>query len=120
MINNSSYSIRPKTIDTIERHLSYKNAPGPGAYEHVDLDPTKLRTKVSKYEGPKLGVGLTAPRFQTIKEGPGPHSYADLDGLSPAARYVVSSHRGRGTRPFTREKRFTHEHWKPSKNPGPH
>ena len=32
----------------------------------------------------------------------------------------MSSHRGRGTRPFTREKRFTHEHWRPSKNPGPH
>lgn len=35
MNNNSSYSIRPKTIDTIERHLSYKNSPGPGAYEYV-------------------------------------------------------------------------------------
>jgi len=32
MINNSSYSIRPKTIDTIERNLTYKKAPGPGAY----------------------------------------------------------------------------------------
>lgn len=39
--------------------------------------------------------------------------------MTPTARYVQSQHRGRGTRPFTREKRFTHEHWKPSKNPGP-
>lgn len=112
--------MRPKTIDTIARHLSYKEAPGPGAYEHVELDPTKLRTKVSKFEGPKLGVGLTASRFKKISDGPGPHSYVELDSLSPHARYVVSSHRGRGTRPFTREKRFTHEHWRPSKNPGPH
>ncbi len=108
MNNNSSYSIRPKTIDTIERHLSYKDAPGPGAYEAVELDPTKLRTKVSKFEGPKLGTKLTSPRFQSIKDAPGPLTYAELDNLSPNARYIVSSHRGRGTRPFTREKRFTH------------
>ena len=119
MSNNSSYSIRPKTIDSVQRHLSFKEAPGPGTYEAVELDPTKLKTKVSKYEGPKLGIALTSPRFQTVKEGPGPHHYGELDSLSPTARYVVSSHRGRGTRPFTREKRFTHQYWKPSRNPGP-
>lgn len=60
MKNNSSYSIRPKTIDTIERKLTYKQAPGPGAYEAVELDPTKLRTKISKFQGPKLCVAQTA------------------------------------------------------------
>lgn len=85
----------------------------------MELDFTKLKTKVSKYQGPKLGVVMTSPRFETIKDAPGPHSYAELDNLSPTARYVASQHRGRGTRPFTREKRFTHDHWQPSKNPGP-
>jgi hypothetical protein len=111
--------MRPKTIDTIERHLSYKESPGPGKYEAVELDPTKLRTKVSKFQGPKLGVGLTSPRFSNIKDTPGPHSYIELDSLSPTARYIVSHHQGRGTRPFTREKRFTHDHWRPSRNPAP-
>jgi hypothetical protein len=55
----------------------------------------------------------------TIKNTPGPNSYGDLDSLSPTARYVVSQHQGRGTRPFTHERRFTHDHWKLSKNPGP-
>ncbi len=83
------------------------------------MDPTKLRTKVSKFQGPKLGVGLTSPRFSNIKDTPGPHSYIELDSLTPTARYIVSHHQGRGTRPFTREKRFTHNHWRPSRNPAP-
>lgn len=103
----------------IERHLTYKKDPGPGSYEAVELDATKQRTKVSKFQGPKLGVIPQSQRFLTIKDSPGPHNYNELDGFSATARYVVSSHRGRGTRPFTREKRFTHEHWRPSRNPGP-
>lgn len=103
----------------IERNLTYKRDPGPGAYEAVELDPTKIKTKVSKFKGPPLGVIPHSQRFLTIKEAPGPHNYNDLDGMSATARYVVSSHKGRGTRPFTRERRFTHEHWRPSRNPGP-
>ncbi len=92
----------------VERNLTYKKDPGPGAYDAVELDLTKLRTKVSKFQTPKLGIIPHSQRFYTIKDGPGPQKYNDLDGLSATARYVVSSHRGKGTRPFTREKRFTH------------
>lgn len=83
------------------------------------MDPTKSKINVSKFKNPKLGIGLTSPRFTTIKEAPGPHNYQELDNLSATARYVVSQHQGRGTRPFTREKRFTHDYWRPSRNPGP-
>lgn len=61
--NSSSYTIRAKTIDLIDRKLSFKKGPGPGDYEAVELNSTILRTKVSKYKGPKLGVGMKAPRF---------------------------------------------------------
>ena len=102
----------------IDKNLTYRRDPGPGTYEAVDLDP-KNKTKVSKFKVPEMGIVPRASRFQTVKESPGPHHYGELDSLTPTARYVVSQHRGRGTRPFTRERRFTHEHWRPSKNPGP-
>lgn len=47
----------------VDRKLSFKKGPGPGDYEAVELNSTILRTKVSKYKGPKLGVGMKAPRF---------------------------------------------------------
>jgi hypothetical protein len=105
---SSSYTIRSKTLDSCEKHLSYKNVPGPGTYEAVELDPSKPKTKVSKYKGPKLGVGMTSTRFLEIKDTPGPHTYKNPDDLTPTARYVISQHRGRGTRPFSLEKRFNH------------
>jgi hypothetical protein len=102
----------------IDRNLSFRKDPGPGAYETVDLDP-KNKTKVSKFKGAQMGIIPRSSRFQIIKESPGPHHYGELDGMTPTARYVMSQHTGRGTRPFTRERRFTHEHWRPSRNPGP-
>ena len=102
----------------IGNHLSYKRDPGPGEYEAVNLDP-QVKTKVSRFKGAQLGIVPRSSRFHTIKDGPGPQNYQELDSLTPTARYVASQHRGRGTRPFTHEKKFTHEHWKPSKNPGP-
>ena len=66
-----------------------------------------------------MGIIPKTARFNTAKECPGPHHYMELDSITPGARYVVSQHRGRGTRPFTREKRFTAEQWRPSRNPGP-
>jgi len=82
------------------------------------LDPSS-KSKVSKFKGATLGIMPKTARFATIKETPGPHNYSEIDCLSPGARYVASQHTGRGTRPFTRERRFTHQHWRPSRNPGP-
>lgn len=62
-------------MDVIERNLTYKKDPGPGAYEAVELDSTKMRTKVSKFQGPKLGVIPQTQRFLTIKDSPGPQNY---------------------------------------------
>lgn len=91
----------------VERNLTYKKDPGPGAYDAVE-STTKLGPKAQQISTRKLGIIPHSQRFYTIKDGPGPQKYNDLDGLSATARYVVSSHRGKGTRPFTREKRFTH------------
>mgnify|MGYP000879313376 CR=1 FL=1 len=57
--------------------------------------------KVSKYKGAPLGAKVYARRFKTLKTAPGPQSYKEIDSFSANARYHVSSHRGRGTRPFT-------------------
>ena len=78
----------------VQRRISYKDSPGPGAYEAVE-------SKASKYKRPKLGVRLTEPRFIGLKDAPGPSSYQTLDEFSPSSRYVLSKHTGRGTRPFT-------------------
>ena len=111
--------MRPKTVDTVSKHFSYRRNPGPGTYDAPELKDFNLKSHVSKYKGATLCVAQTSPRFTPIKDSPSPQSYAETDGLSQTARYIVSQHRGRGTRPFTREKRFTHEHWKPSRNPAP-
>lgn len=59
----------------IGNNLTYRKDPGPGAYEPVELDPTKQKTKVSKFKGPQLGVIPHSPRFRTIKDAPGPDHY---------------------------------------------
>ena len=105
-------------MDMINKNLTYRKDPGPGAYEAVDLDP-KTKCKVSKFRAAEMGIIPRSSRFLTTKESPGPHHYNELDSITPTARYVSSQHRGRGTRPFTRENKFTHQHWRPSKNPGP-
>lgn len=118
-MTSSSYSMRSKTIDTVSKKLSFRKNPGPGAYEAVDLHNPALKSLVSKYRGATLCAAITSPRFPKTRDGPGPQTYLESDSLSATARYVASQHRGRGTRPFTREKRFTHDHWRPSRNPGP-
>ena len=85
----------------IQKRISFKDNPGPGAYEAVELNPTIIKTKVSKYKGPKLGVRQTEPRFTDPKDAPGPSSYHTPDEFSASARYVLSKYTGRGRRPFT-------------------
>lgn len=58
----SSYTIRSKTIDMIDKNLTYRRDPGPGTYEAVDLDP-KNKTKVSRFKGAQLGIISRKTRF---------------------------------------------------------
>jgi len=34
---NYSFTMRPKPVDFIEKKLSYKESPGPGAHQEVEL-----------------------------------------------------------------------------------
>ena len=115
--------MRPQTIDVIEARKTYKNNPGPGAYKDVDLDPKNGRFSVSKFSDSKFSIINQSPRFQTIKDTPGPLSYREGDSLHAGAKYTLSVHRGNGTRAFSRNQRRTFineskEHSKQTPGPG--
>ena len=50
---------------------------------------------------------------------PGPSDYLLPDNLSNKGKYVLSQRRGKGTRPFDMEKKFTVGYWKTNENPAP-
>ena len=57
----------------------------------------------SKFNDSKFGkITDMSSRFSKDKEGPGPCSYRETDTFSPGGKYVLSSHRSRGSRPFNR------------------
>ena len=62
-------------------------------------------------------------RFQQIKETPGPTNYkGEGDGVSSSGKYILSNHKGAGTRAFSQTSRkiFTDDVSKSVKNlPGP-
>lgn len=65
---SQSYTLRPKTVDVIEKNLSYKDVPGPGAYKQIDLDTKEGRFKVAKFRDTQFGkINPNTPRFMTIK-----------------------------------------------------
>lgn len=116
----TSYSIRPKTLDMIHKHLTPLETPGPGTYKTLELEPAHGRFHVSKFGDGKLAkINPKTPRFEEIKDSPGPLTYKEGDSLSNEAKYVLSQRRGRGTRAFEHEARFTADFWKTSKYPGP-
>lgn len=119
---SESFTMRPKTNDMIGNHLSYKETPGPGQYESIELDPKSGRFMVSKFNDSKFGkVTDSGPRFSKVKETPGPSSYIELDGLSPRGKYISSKRSGNGTIVFNQTARshFTDEFSRTKKNPGP-
>jgi hypothetical protein len=57
----------------------------------------------SKFSDSKLGkITDMGERFNSNKQGPGPSSYRESDTLSPSAKYILSTHKGRGSRPFNK------------------
>jgi hypothetical protein len=45
--------------------------------------------------------------------------YNTIDNLNKDSKYLLSSRRGSGTRPFDHERKFTINYWKYDKNPEP-
>ena len=100
--------MRGKTLDVIENKKTYRNNPGPGAYTDIDLDPKTGRFNVSKFGDSKLAkINPKTPRFLEIKESPGPHSYREADSMSTSGKYLLSGHRGNGSRAFDQQARLT-------------
>ena len=115
-----SYTLRSKTLDVNAKRLTYLAVPGPGSYQSVELNPQNGRFELSKYSDSKLSVINKAARFQKQKKKqPGPATYSKIDDLNSKGKYVLSHRRGKGTRPFDKEMKFTVSYWKPKDNPGP-
>lgn len=103
--------------------MTYKKSPAPGQYNDIDLDPKTGRFAVAKFGDSKFGrINPKTPRFEAIKDGPGPSSYLEGDSMSTGGKYTLSQHRGQGTRAFSKTARmtFTDEFKiKATKAPGP-
>jgi hypothetical protein len=113
-----SYSLRPKTDDVIKKNFTYLKNPGPGAYQEINLDPKTGRFMVSKFSDAKLSkINPKTPRFIDYKDGPSPLTYKEKDDLNGAGKYYLSSHRGSGTRVFSKTARPGL--WPELKTPGP-
>lgn len=66
----------------------------------------------SKFGDTKLAsLNMKSERFERIKESPGPSSYVEKDSLTGNAKYILSNHKGNGTRVFNQTARFTREKW---------
>ena len=51
-------------------------------------------------------------RFPEIRQSPGPGEYFLEDANVKSNGYVISNYRGRGSRAFDKEARFTNSFWK--------
>lgn len=104
------YTMRPKPKDFIEEKLTYKNNPGPGAYEAVDMDPKTGRYSISKFCDCKLAkIEPNRSRFDRTNSNQTPSSfhYQEKDGIQKNAKYILSKNKGSGIRAFTSSKRLT-------------
>ena len=103
----------------VAKNLSFLTNPGPGNYETVDLNPKNGRHRLSRFNDTKYSVINNDKRFKDKKITPGPSDYLHPDDLSSKGKYVLSQRRGKGTRPFDMEKKFTVGYWKSNENPAP-
>ena len=74
-MTSSSFSMRPRTVDTVSKHFSFRKSPGPGTYDAPELKDFNLKSNISKYKGATLCVAQTSPRFTNIRDSPSPQSY---------------------------------------------
>ena len=84
------------------------------------MTPSNGKFRISKYSNSRLNLIYQDKRFKEIKPvSPGPNVYNSIDNLNKDSRYILSNRRGRGSRPFDREHKFTHNYWKHDENPAP-
>lgn len=111
-LSTIAYTCRPRTIDfvgswrlTADKKITYRQNPGPGAYEYVNAFPEDGRTFVSKFTSSKFAKINNSPRFITGKDSPGPHTYDVRNNMSQEGKYLLSKNRGDGTRAFSQTAR---------------
>lgn len=86
----------------------------------MDLNPKNGRFRVSRFSDTKYSQINKTKRFKEYKEKtPGPNAYQTIDNFTDKGKFVLSQRRGKGTRPFDRENKFTYGYWKTNQNPGP-
>lgn len=106
-------------MDVFEKHNTKYHTPSPSAYNSIDLDPKSGRFMVSKFGDTKLAsLAMKSDRFEKVKQSPGPSSYFEKDSLTADGKYILSGHKGNGTRGFSHTSRFTREKWTNFDNPG--
>lgn len=81
-----AFTMRPKTIDFIcntkiyeEKKITSKYGPGPGNYSAVEAFPKDGKCYFSKFISSKFARIAKSERFNTVKDSPGPQSYAIND-----------------------------------------
>lgn len=100
--------MRSRTLDVIAKNNTSKQTPSPTVYNTMDLEPKNGRFLISRFDDIKLStLNMKTPRFDTIKQSPGPGSYLEKDSLTGDAKYLLSNHKGNGTRIFNQTTRFT-------------
>jgi hypothetical protein len=66
-LSKIAYTHRPRTLDVVQKHLSFFDVPGPGAYDSFELNPKGGRLRLSKYADTKLATTYRDIRFKEIK-----------------------------------------------------
>lgn len=115
-----SYTHRAKTVDVIAKNLSFLETPAPNQYKSVELNPKDGKFRISRFSDTKLSVIGKGKRFNNSKEiNPSPATYQAIDDLNTKGKFILSQRRGKGTRPFDKEMKFSHGYWKTNENPSP-
>lgn len=95
------------------KHISFLSSPAPNEYKSVDLNPKNGRLRVSRFSDSKYSQINKTKRFLEYKEKtPGPNAYQTIDSFNDKGKFVLSQRRGKGTRPFDKEMKFTYGYWK--------
>lgn len=107
-----AYTCRPRTLDVIgkftnnpEHRTTSKYNPGPGTYEAPNALPGDGKTFYAKFKSSQFAKINLSPRFTLTKDSPGPNSYDVRNNFSREGKYILSHHRGEGTRAFSQTAR---------------
>lgn len=95
--------MRAKTSDFNGDRLSFKQSPGPGQYDTINLLPVDGKHKLSQFKSTKLTkINSNTKRFLDQKFCPGPSDYVRKDDFNSTGSYVLSKDHSQGRRPFDR------------------